>query len=53
MSHWYPAKPMVLTIQEVEAGGSWYEGGLGKRMRLYLKNKIKAKGLGLIEWLKW
>jgi hypothetical protein len=43
---WY----MISATQEVEVGGLWSEAGPGKSLRPYLKNKPKAKGLGV--WLK-
>jgi hypothetical protein len=33
---------------EVEVGGLWSVAGLGKSMRPYLKNKLKAKSLVLL-----
>jgi hypothetical protein len=44
---WY--MPVFLATLEVEVGESQSEAGLGKSTRLYLKNKLKLKGLGL--WL--
>jgi hypothetical protein len=35
--------PIIPAIQEAEVGGSQSEASLGKSVRLYLKNKLKAK----------
>jgi hypothetical protein len=44
--------PVVPATQEAEVGGSRFEVNLGKvSMRLYLKNKLKAKRLMM--WFKW
>jgi hypothetical protein len=50
--------PVILAIQEVEAGGSQLTGQPGKSVRPYVqtlvlknKNKIKTKALGV--YLKW
>jgi hypothetical protein len=37
--------PIISPTSEEEIGGSQLEADLGKGMRLYLKNKLKAKGL--------
>jgi hypothetical protein len=42
--------PIIPATQEVEVGGSWSEDSLGKNVKLYLKNELKAKGLWM--WLK-
>jgi hypothetical protein len=39
--------PIILAIQEAEVGGLWSEASPGKIMRPYLKNKLKAKALGV------
>jgi hypothetical protein len=49
MVWWY--MPIIPVAWKAEVGESWYEAGLGKIWRPYLKNKLKAKGLGT--WLKW
>jgi hypothetical protein len=42
----------IILAWKVKTGGSPFENSPGKvSMRVYLKNKLKAKGLG--EWLKW
>jgi hypothetical protein len=46
---WY--MPVITAKQEVEVGGSQGEPSLGKGSKLYLKNKLKVKGLEV--WLKW
>jgi hypothetical protein len=37
---------VILATQEVKVGGSGSEASLGKSVKPYLKNKLKAKGLG-------
>jgi hypothetical protein len=39
--------PIFPVTQEAEVGESQSEASLGKSMRPYLENKIKAKGLGV------
>jgi outer membrane receptor for ferrienterochelin and colicin len=44
--------PVIPATQEVKTEGSKLEASLGQvSTRPYLKNKLKAKGLGV--WLKW
>jgi hypothetical protein len=38
--------PITPAIQELEVGRSQSEAGPGKSVRSYLKQKLKAKGLG-------
>jgi hypothetical protein len=38
--------PVIPGIQEAKVRGSWSKGGLGKSMRSYLKNNVKAKSVG-------
>jgi hypothetical protein len=45
--HW--CMPIISPTWEVEIGGSQSESGLDKSGRSYVKNKLKAKGLGA--WL--
>jgi hypothetical protein len=38
--------PVIPDTWDVKTGGYWFEASLGKvRIRPYLKNKLKAKGL--------
>jgi hypothetical protein len=43
--------PVIPATWETEVGGSWYQASLGKRVRPYLKNKLKAKrtGRGIVQ----
>jgi hypothetical protein len=34
--------PVIPASQEAEVGGSWFNGGLSKSKKPYLKNKVKA-----------
>jgi hypothetical protein len=43
--------PTVPATWEVKIEVSWSEANPSKSKRPYLKNKLKAKGLGV--WLKW
>jgi hypothetical protein len=44
--------PIIPAMRKVERGGLLTKVGAGKvNGRLYLKNKLKAKGLGA--WLMW
>jgi hypothetical protein len=43
LERWYTHG--IPATQEAEVGISWSEAGVGKSMRPYLKNKLKAKGL--------
>jgi hypothetical protein len=43
---WY--RPVIPAIQKVEVGELQSNAGPGKNRRPYLKNKLKAKGLGLL-----
>jgi hypothetical protein len=43
--------PLISATQEKGIGGSWSKTGLGKGLKPYLKNKLKAEMLGA--WLKW
>jgi hypothetical protein len=43
---------VIPATQEAEVVGSKLGTRLGKSMRLYLKNKLKTKGLGLGVWLQ-
>jgi hypothetical protein len=38
--------PIIPTTWEVEVGGFCFKTGQRKSVRPYLKNKLKAKGLG-------
>jgi hypothetical protein len=40
---WYMS--IVPDKREPEVGGSWSKASIGKNMKSYLKNKLKAKGL--------
>jgi hypothetical protein len=40
--------PVVPATLEVEVGELWSEVSPGKSMRLYVKNKLNAKGLGCV-----
>jgi hypothetical protein len=42
---------IIPALREVEVGGSQSEASLSKSLRPYLKNKLRAKGLGV--WLEW
>jgi hypothetical protein len=39
--------PVIPATWEVEVGGWLFEAGSDKSSRPYLKNKLKAKGLGV------
>jgi hypothetical protein len=43
------SKSLIPATWEVEIEGSWVKAGQGKIGRLYLKNKLKAKGLGEVQ----
>jgi hypothetical protein len=40
-----------VTQEEEDIGQLWLEASLGKILRTYVENKMKAKGL--LVWLKW
>jgi hypothetical protein len=42
--------PVILATEKVEVGGLRSKTSLDRRVRLYLKNKLKYTGLGM--WLK-